>query len=144
MKTIAFIDVEVDVNSKKILDMGGVAGNGIRFHSDSTAELLDFINKHDFICGHNIIHHDLPHIESAAKTDVSNFEAIDTLFLSPLLFPVKPYHALLKDDKLQTDELNNPLNDAIKARDLFYNEVSAFDGVEDGLKRIFYALLHER
>ena len=144
MKTIAFIDVEVDVNSKKILDMGGVAGNGIRFHSDSTAELLDFIKKHDFICGHNIIHHDLPHTESATKTDVSNFEAIDTLFLSPLLFPVKPYHALLKDDKLQTDELNNPLNDAIKARDLFYNEVSAFDGMEDGLKRIFYALLHDR
>jgi ATP-dependent DNA helicase RecQ len=28
---------------------------------------------------------------------------IDILFLSPLLFPTKPYHRLLKDDKLQTD-----------------------------------------
>ena len=51
---------------------------------------------------------------------------IDTLYLSPLLFPHRPYHALLKDDKLQTDELNNPLNDSIKAMQLFYDEVNAF------------------
>ena len=52
--------------------------------------------------------------------------AIDTLSLSPLLFPSKPYHALVKDDKLQVDELNNPLNDAIKARDLFFDELKLF------------------
>jgi ATP-dependent DNA helicase RecQ len=39
--------------------------------------------------------------------------AIDTLPLSPLLFPKKPYHRLIKDDKLFSDQLNNPINDAI-------------------------------
>lgn len=43
--------------------------------------------------------------------------AIDTLCLSPLLFPMRPYHALIKDDKLQSDSLNNPLNDSIKPMD---------------------------
>ncbi len=68
--------------------------------------------------------------------------AIDTLYLSPLLFPRKPYHALLKDDKLQTEELNNPLNDSIKAMQLFYDEVNAFKELPARLKRIFCSLLY--
>jgi ATP-dependent DNA helicase RecQ len=69
---------------------------------------------------------------------------IDTLFFSPLLFPAKPYHSLLKDDKLQTEEINNPLNDSKKARDLFNDEVAAFQRHNDDLKQIFYCLLHDR
>ena len=71
---------------------------------------------------------------------VKQENVIDTLYLSPLLFPRKPYHALLKDDKLQTDELNNPLNDSIKARDLFNDEVSAFIRLDDEIKRIYLRL----
>src|SRR5690606_27877011 len=61
-----------------------------------------------------------------------------------LLFPTEPYHALLKDDKLQTEDTNNPLNDSIKARDLFFDEVSAFNQTDGELKQIFYLLLKER
>ncbi len=50
---------------------------------------------------------------------IDDLNVIDTLFFSPLLFPAKPYHSLLKDDKLQTEEMNNPLNDAIKAKRSF-------------------------
>ncbi len=141
MKEIAIIDTEVDVKSKKILDFGGVTQNGSQFHSGSTSELLDFIRGKDYLCGHNIINHDLPYIEKAANQNMSGFKTIDTLFLSPLLFPTKPYHALLKDDKLQTEELNNPLNDAIKAKDLFLDEVSAFHEMDNELKQIYFALL---
>ena len=77
-------------------------------------------------------------------TAVSYTHLIDTLYLSPLLFPAKPYHALLKDDKLQTNDLNNPLNDSIKARDLFYDEVTAFLRLDDDLKAIFYYLLRDK
>ena len=59
------------------------------------------------------------------------------------MFPNKPYHALLKDDKLQSDELNNPLNDALKAMELFYDEVNAFNELDNNLKNIYYTLLHE-
>lgn len=57
------------------------------------------------------------------------------------MFPNKPYHKLLKDDKLLTDELNNPLNDAVKAKELFYDEINAFSELDDELKFIYYMLL---
>ena len=66
------------------------------------------------------------------------------MYLSPLLFPARPYHALLKDDKLQTEEANNPLHDSIKARDLFYDEVSAFQQGDPVLKIIYHMLLKGR
>lgn len=71
-------------------------------------------------------------------------KVIDTLLLSPLLFPKNPYHRLLKDDKLQVDELSNPLNDSIKAKYLFYDEVSKFGALADQIKRILFNLLHEQ
>jgi len=137
---IIFIDLEVDFNSKKILDIGAVKSNGDEFHSDSIPTFLEFIRGCKFICGHNIINHDLKYLE---MPEAGTQSFIDTLFLSPLLFPKKPYHRLVKDDKLDTDELNNPLNDAKKARDLFYDEVSTFNALNQQLKQIYYGLLSE-
>lgn len=144
MKNIVFIDTEVDVKSKKIQDVGAITENGQTLHSNSVSELLDFINQKDFICGHNIIKHDVPYIERVINKNLSGIKAVDTLYLSPLLFPTKPYHALLKDDKLQTEELNNPVNDAIKAKDLFYDEISTFLEINDELKEIYYSLLKDK
>lgn len=144
MNNIVFIDTEVDVKSKKILYIGGTTDNGLRLHSNSVSELLSFISQKEYICGHNIIKHDLPYIEKATNRIFSNTKTIDTLYLSPLLFPTKPYHALLKDDKLQTEELNNPLNDAIKAKDLFYDEISAFQEINNELKQIYLVLLSDK
>lgn len=145
MNSIAFIDTEIEPKSRKILDIGSVKSDGSSFHSNAIADFIKFLNGTSFICGHNILNHDLQYIQKAvddAKIDAAN--SIDTLFLSPLLFPTKPYHALLKDDKLQTEDTNNPLNDAIKAKDLFYDEVSAFNQTDEKLKQIFYLLLEER
>jgi ATP-dependent DNA helicase RecQ len=145
MNSIAFVDTEIDPKSKKILDIGSVKADGSSFHSNSIADFIKFLNGTQFICGHNIINHDLQYIQKAvtdAKINLSNI--IDTLFFSPLLFPTKPYHALLKDDKLQTEDANNPLNDSIKAKDLFYDEVSTFNKADEKLKQIFYLLLNDK
>lgn len=145
MKSITFIDTEIDPKSGRVLDVGSIKGNGDSFHSGSLAAFVDFLRGSDYICGHNIIGHDLKYIKNVVDAaSVKNLNFIDTLYLSPLLFPKKPYHALLKDDKLQTDELNNPLNDSIKARDLFFAEIAAFQKLDDELKRIFYALLSDK
>lgn len=141
MKNILFIDTEVDVKTKKVLDIGCISDNGEQLHSGSPSDLLKHIKGAQYICGHNILKHDLPHLKRFTKHDFSNIRAIDTLFLSPLLFPKVPYHALLKDDKLQTDELNNPLNDAIKAKDLFYDELAAFNELDEDLRQVYYSLL---
>lgn len=144
MKSIIFIDTEIDSKSGIILDIGSIKSTGSTFHSASISDFNSFLEGTQFICGHNILRHDLKYIQKAVT--VSNIKpenVIDTLFLSPLLFPTTPYHALLKDDKLQTEEINNPLNDAIKAKDLFYDEVSVFNLAEENLKQILYLLLNE-
>ncbi|HEY8499530.1 MAG TPA: RecQ family ATP-dependent DNA helicase, partial [Clostridia bacterium] len=112
---------------------------------DSAAAFTEFIKDSKYVCGHNIFNHDIKYIQSTiAEAGISDEFIVDTLFLSPLLFPAKPYHSLLKDDKLQTDEINNPLNDSIKAKDLFYDEAAAFQQLDDILKNIFFGLLHNR
>ena len=141
--TITFIDAEIGVDDKKLKDLGAVKQNGLRLHSSSVRDFSEFIADTDFLCGHNIIHHDLKYIQPALSTPINTI-AIDTLYLSPLLFPQRPYHSLLKDDKLQSDELNNPLNDAEKAQKLFYDELNAFSALSSECKQIYYALLHEQ
>lgn len=145
MNSIAFIDTEIEPKSGKVLDIGSVKDNGASFHKTSVADFIQFINGTRFICGHNIFNHDIKYIGKALNdAGINSTNIIDTLFLSPLLFPTKPYHKLLKDDKLQSDEMNNPLNDSIKAKDLFYDEVTAFRQADEILKQIFYLLLNDK
>lgn len=144
-KSVAFIDTEIDPQSDKILDIGAVRESGALFHKASITQFIAFLNGVQFICGHNILKHDVKYIENAlqqAGIRVENY--IDTLPLSPLLFPTKPYHALLKDDKLLVEFANNPLNDSIKSKELFHDEVTAFNHTEQTLKDIFYLLLHDQ
>lgn len=137
MKT-AFIDLEVDGRGK-ILDIGGVkAGQG--FHSARIPDLVDFISDSDCICGHNIIEHDIRYLRPFLNKE---FILIDTLYLSPLLFPNRSYHSLLKDDKILSEELNNPLSDSVKAQRLYEDEVGAFMALDKGFQQLFYDLLNK-
>ena len=145
MNSIAFIDTEIEPKSRKILDIGCVKGNGNSFHSNSINDLTTFLSGTEFICGHNILNHDLKYIQKAVDgAGINPSKIIDTLFLSPLLFPTKPYHALLKDDKLQSEDNNNPLNDSIKAKDLFFDEVAMFHQTDETIKQILYLLLIDK
>lgn len=142
-KTIVFIDTEVGVSDHRIHDFGAVKEDGFSFHDAHKDRFLDFVGRPDFVCGHNIVHHDLKYINKEANLFRKiRAAAIDTLYLSPLLFPKRPYHALLKDDKLQSDELNNPLNDCLKAKDLFYDIVNAFSTLPADIQQIYCDLLY--
>lgn len=140
MDDIVFIDTEVGFTDRRIHDIGAVNQRGSVLHTNRAEDLIDFIEDTQFICGHNIIHHDLNYLNLVFEGKIS-VKPVDTLYLSPLLFPRRPYHALLKDDKLQTDELNNPVNDCKKAMLLFNDEVKAFQELPTQLQEIFYHLL---
>ncbi len=145
MNPVAFVDTEVDPKSLKILDIGSIRDDGGTFHKGSVAELISFLAGTKFVCGHNILRHDIKYLGKAlAEAGIDSSNIIDTLFLSPLLFPSKPYHALLKDDKLQSDDTNNPLNDSMKAKDLFYDEVTTFRQIDETLKQIHFLLLKNK
>ncbi|WP_194775450.1 RecQ family ATP-dependent DNA helicase [Pararhodonellum marinum] len=138
---IGFIDIEVDPQSGKIFDYGAIKSDGSSFHSGDFDDFSKFILNTDFVCGHNILDHDL---EFLRQKGAVFGKVMDTLYLSPLLFPKQPYHHLVKDDKLQTDSLNNPYHDALKAKDLFFDELSAFESLDSEIQDIYHALLHDK
>ena len=140
MERITFVDSEISKDSGMICDLGAVKANDEQFHSFNQTAISEFVSDAEYNSGHNIIHHDLRYIKELLNKQQPPI-IVDTLYLSPLLFPRKPYHKLLKDDKLQSNALNNPLNDSLKVRDLFFDEVNAFQELPNRLKWIFCALL---
>ena len=110
---VVFVDLEVGVQDHKIHDIGAVRVDGATFHSGDISAFRGFLGDASVLCGHNIVHHDMRFLAPALGD--RRFTLVDTLYWSPLLFPERSYHALLKDDKLLPDELNNPVSDAKKA-----------------------------
>ena len=136
----SFVDAEVDMRCQRVHDIGALRYDGAVYHGGSRKELMKFLDGVDYICGHNIIWHDAKYLfgEESLK-----WQLVDTLHVSPLLFPERPYHKLLKDEKLQTDELNNPVNDCQKAQSLLMDEIAAWNNLPHDKKRIYAALLRK-
>ncbi|MDE6296517.1 MAG: DEAD/DEAH box helicase, partial [Muribaculaceae bacterium] len=135
-----FVDAEIGFKDKKIHDIGAIRWDGAKYHSANKRELISFLRGADFVCGHNIINHDAKYLFGDT---VYNFKLVDTLFMSPLLFPERPYHSLLKDDKLVSEHINNPVNDCEKARDLLMDEVARWNLMSSSKQMIFATLLHD-
>lgn len=136
---VAFVDVEVGISDKKIHDIGAIKYDGAIYHGASKPELINFIEDVDYLCGHNIIQHDAKFLFG---NESHKWTLVDTLYVSPLLFPERPYHKLLKDDKLISEQLNNPVNDCEKARDLLMDEVARWKELSDSKKAIYATLLY--
>lgn len=134
----AFIDLEVGVKDRVIHDIGALRYDDAVFHKAAKQELLQFLSDVDYLCGHNIIHHDAKYL---FKDEPCRWLLVDTLYVSPLLFPERPYHRLIKDDKLINDQLNNPVNDCEKAKDLLFDEISRWKSLPDEKQKMFASLL---
>ena len=163
---ITYFDLEVSPSSGKITDYGALdcvsnspiseadfyselhTGAAISSQSHRTchtavpSEFAAFLAGSNYLCGHNIIKHDLTFIQDILS-NLPDVKSIDTLFLSPLLFPNKPYHHLLKDDKFTDSQFNNPLNDSMKAKILFDDELSAYMKLDSSMQAIYASLLSE-
>lgn len=135
-RNIAFVDTEVGLKDHKIHDIGALRYDGANFHQASQTALNKFLQEGmvDYICGHNLIHHDARYLQL-------NGILIDTLYLSPLLFPKRPYHHLVKDDKLMSEQMNNPVNDCEKAKELLMDEIAAWNQLSEKKRKIFTLLL---
>ncbi len=134
----AVVDIEVGFNDHKIHDIGALKHNGSTFHKTSKKELFVFLNDIDYICGHNIIHHDAKYL---FPNNNCRWILVDTLYISPLLFPERPYHRLVKDDKLLSEQMNNPVNDCKKAKDLLFDEIACWNSLPREKRIIFASLL---
>ncbi|MGI6782339.1 MAG: RecQ family ATP-dependent DNA helicase [Acholeplasmataceae bacterium] len=135
MNRIVFFDLEIS-GKKRTKDIGAITYTNAIFSGHDLSEFYDFIKKYSFIAGHNIFEHDLQYISKPNK-----MIAIDTLLWSPLLYPKKPYHRLLKNDKWSETDSNDPVNDAKKSMDLFFELVDKFNQLDENMKIILYELL---
>ena len=116
MKDITFVDLEVTLNTCRVLDIGAIRSDRTPFHENSFDNLLLFLHQVPYIGGHNILKHDLFYLKPQfEKAGYRQPKVIDTLYLSSLLFPENQHHQLLKDDKLQADIPNNPEIDSLKS-----------------------------
>ncbi len=137
----AFVDVEVGTKDRKIHDIGALRHDGAIYHQSSKPHLMEFLQSVRYVCGHNIIHFDAIYLFGDEECP---WILVDTLYMSPLMFPERPYHRLVKDDKLVNEELNNPVNDCEKARNLLFDEIERWKSLPEDRQRIFASLLKEQ
>ena len=108
------------------------------YHDASQQGLELFLSDVDYLCGHNIVHHDARYLFGNGPC---RWQLVDTLYMSPILFPDRPYHKLLKDDKLVSDQANNPVNDCRKAQDLLFDEQSCWARLPEARRQVYATLL---
>jgi len=86
-------------------------GDGVPFAAAHDA-LVALVSAEDVLVGHNL--HRFDRVKLAERFPASpllGLPTLDTLELSVLAFPQRPYHALVKDERLVRDEVPNPASD---------------------------------
>jgi len=126
---------DIEINEKnEIYSLGAVHGTdsfllqpGRKIGKKQLADFNDLAEGADFILGHNILSHDIPHLTRlSADLTLLQKPVIDTLYLSPLAFPENPYHRLVKNYQIVRDSINNPVQDARLAGKVFSEQWEAF------------------
>lgn len=135
---ILFFDLEVQPKSTKILEYGAILNNQ-QYRGPQKEKFEQVVSQAVIICGHNIITHDLAILgEHNFLPSFFQKPKIDTLYLSVLLFPKKPYHHLVKDYYLDNSEMNNPLADSELTKLLFWDLLEAYQRLSIELKTTYY------
>ena len=86
---ILYIDIETNKQGK-IGDVGAIF-NGQELHEKQLTKLESWIQQAEYICGHNIVAHDIPMLEGVLGNEIfQNKKIIDTLLWSPIIFNNNP------------------------------------------------------
>jgi len=132
MTRTLLLDLET-TRTGKIRHVGAVLNGQVferteRAGSKAVLEQLDVLAQNaDFILGHNLLGHDFPVLKAVSPwLKILKKPVIDTLYLSPLAFPENPYHRLVKNYKLVSASINNPVEDAKLAASVFSDQWKRF------------------
>lgn len=141
MQDILFLDIETNPKSRSV-DYGAVF-NGQELHERNTQRLEQWIKAAKYICGHNILKHDIPELKKTLGSSLfENKKYIDTLLWSPILFVKRPNHKLTKGYRIvNSSEVNNPLSDCKLTENYLIKELNRFNTFSSVEKSIYYTLL---
>jgi ATP-dependent DNA helicase RecQ len=104
--------------------------------------LANWGNAAQFICGHNALAHDVPIIRKLGYQELPDDKVLDTLYLSPLAFPKKPYHALIKDGKICSETRNNPVQDSRSCAEVLKDCLQQFKRASVSDLEIYWLAFH--
>ncbi len=137
------LDLETS-QTGQILKFGAIRGDNVflrkgRFDTQTALRDLDrFCLDAPCLVGHNLVLHDLAVLrEGNPELQLLSMPVIDTLFLSPICFPENPYHRLVKDYKLVSESLNDPVGDARLAGVLLTDEIQSLRGMAEAVPDVF-------
>ena len=109
--------LDFETKGERLRDAGAVRGERVfrvrdtELAGDALDRLDDFGRGARFLVGHNIVAHDRRFAEiHRPNAELLKLPLVDTLYLAPLAFPQRPYHALVKDYKL-AGERSDPVED---------------------------------
>ena len=131
------IDLEVDPNTGRSRSFAAIhpaTTDIFNYRGGDLATALGALDEYasgaEFVLGHNVIKHDLLHLQEArSDLQILTKPPIDTLWLNPLAFPRNPYHRLVKhykDGRLQADRASDPELDAGLVLTVLRNQLNAF------------------
>jgi hypothetical protein len=141
---ILFLDLEVDIATQKVKEIGLVQGERY-YKGRDQSKIREFAQGAKWICGHNLLGHDLPMLKRMGLADrLNRLEPIDTLLLSPLLRPDLKRHKLAKDYLVNDLSKADPLYDAELARDLLYDLGDLWQGLPHNIREGFRSILGQQ
>lgn len=135
-----FFDLEYNPEQQKVREYGYILGEE-RVRAKDPAKLETASEKAEFIVGHNVLRHDAPILRQYFSIDFPNVKALDTLMLSSLLFPRKPYHKLRKEYLHNEDEPSDPLKDSELCKELLEACIEKWESYPWQLRYLLFQFL---
>ena len=140
LQDFLFFDLEYNPSSGNVREYGYILGEEC-VREKNPAKLEAAAQKAKFIVGHNVLRHDAPILRQYFSIDFPNVKALDTLMLSSLLFPRKPYHKLRKEYLKNEDESSDPLKDAELCKQLLEACVDKWNSFPWQLRYLLFLFL---
>ena len=127
-----FFDLECGEDNT-VFALGALLGNNTPLVARNAEQVRqqmlvfrDWVRSARYLYGHNIIAHDLPQLKQLHGPEDYEGKVIDTLYLSPIAYPTKPYHHLTKEDKLVRESRNDPVQDSRSSRQVLEDVYEQF------------------
>lgn len=146
---ILCLDLEIHPQTKQLLEGAMIIGHQVWFFQADDVlhhkqDIILLIQQAPLLLGHNLIEFDLKYLCQFlhVEDDLASWrtKSIDTLYLSSLLLPHQPSHALVKLYKSQKN-INNPIQDCLESRVLWQICQNEWQQLPDLFQNIFYRLL---
>lgn len=148
--TTLWLDLEIDPDDKSFIvgafcvDTHAYAFDKQTLFSEKKA-IIALLNLAKYLGGHNLIEFDLPHLATWLDVDDDTLQswhikALDTLYLSSLVLPHKPSHALIKLYKVATPN-NDPIQDCLLSATLWAECKQAWEQLPSVVQCLYLALL---